>query len=119
MSTCAELYEIRKFIEFASPNERMLYATCKSLQDSILTKNIANLIYDDAVKGIVYLVQTRNPNDRSFFDYYIIKASKIPVVRLVPYPKDILVDRHSLQAERQKARSLEWLNKRLSLQTSQ
>jgi hypothetical protein len=80
----AEIPDIHKFIIVAKPNDRFSYYIGQDLSDSIMSRKVATMIYDYAVKGIVYLVRKRYKNDRSLFEYIAIKASSPPNKKLVP-----------------------------------
>jgi len=52
--------------------------------DSMVAEEIGKMAYDAAVRGYVYLVKKRVMPKHSEFAYYMIKASKTPIFRLVP-----------------------------------
>ncbi len=84
MSWCCEIDEIHNFIKTAAPNDRLEYFIGVSIQDTILSKEIAKITYKYAERGLVYLVQKRAIGYYYDFHHYMIKASYTPIYRLVP-----------------------------------
>lgn len=99
MAPCMDLDELKLFVNTAKPNSMVVYFTGAHLHDTTVSKIVGNFIYDEAVKGRVYLVRRRTLEYPSFFDYMAIKASRYPRVRLVPLPKDIVTDRYKTGAD--------------------
>jgi len=82
MSYICELSELKSFINTAKPNDKFIYYTGFSLTQTIMSNELRKITYEYAVKGEVYLVQKRYQNT---FDFMVIKASKNPIYKLIPF----------------------------------
>lgn len=87
MIWCAELSDLKHFISNSRPNDRFKYFTGLNLTTSLLSKELGRIVYSYSVDGKCYLVQMRNKS-HFYFDYYMIKASKSPIISLVPFSKE-------------------------------
>lgn len=76
--------DIRRFVDGgAKPRSKLLYYYGFSISsDSLLSGQIGKLAYKASQKGYVYLVQKKIKDHE--YEYYMIKASRYPVIRLVP-----------------------------------
>ena len=79
---CAEKEELNLFLKEARPLTKFVYYS-GYLDSHLLGRALAGEIYEKATKGIVYLVRQRSVAHQGF-DYICIKASKPPVIKLVP-----------------------------------
>ena len=84
-SECCELTTLNEWVERAKPNEKFIYYTGQSVQDTVLSREVGKQVYQYAMRGLVYLVQLRSSNYYFDFDHYLIKASSPPVYQLVPF----------------------------------
>lgn len=84
-SNCCELTTLNEWLEKAKPNDRFIYYTGQSVQDTVLSREVGKQVYKYAIRGAVYLVQHRSSGYYFDFDHYLIKASNPPVYSLVPY----------------------------------
>lgn len=80
---CCEKNDITMFLEQSQPNQMFNYYS-GYIQDHLVGRALRTEIYKLATKGLVYLVQRRSFNYMGF-DYIMIKASKKPVIQLVPF----------------------------------
>jgi hypothetical protein len=114
----AEIPDMHKFLVVAKPNDTFTYFIGHDLSDSIMSRKIANITYNYAVKGMVYLVRKRYKNDKSLFEYIAIKASSPPSKKLVPLALTTGVSGNGTQrtgtVDRFVARDVERRNARLS-----
>jgi hypothetical protein len=114
----AEIPDIHKFLVSAKSNNVFTYFIGQDLSDSIMSRKVANMVYNYAVNGMVYLVRKRYKNDRSLFEYILIKASSPPSKKLVPLAMAIGVSGNGTQragtVDRFVARNVERRNARLS-----
>jgi hypothetical protein len=71
------------FLEKSAPNQRFIYYSgyiFETLSGRVLGKEIYLL----AQKGLVYLAQKKSIQYYGY-DYFIIKASKRPIIKLIPF----------------------------------
>lgn len=87
---CCEKGDINVFLQTASPHEMFLYYS-GYLYDNLLGRALGKEIYNFAIKGKVYLVQKRSAKYLGY-DYFMIKASKQPVISLVPFTEQKLME---------------------------
>lgn len=88
MPWCCEITDLNKFISEAKPNDKFIYYTGCSVQDTLLSKEIGKIVYEYAISGLVYLAQRRSIGYYFDFDHFLIKASLTPVYLLVPFADD-------------------------------
>jgi len=84
---------LKKWIRDASPNEKIIYYCGYGTSDTLISSEICNFVYKQAVAGAIYLVRQRCLEDRRLFEYIAIKASPTPVFRLIPLAADKLEER--------------------------
>lgn len=85
--------DIKRFVDGgAKPKAKFLYYYGSSLQDSLLATQIGKLAYQASQKGYVYLVQKRIRSHE--YEYYMIKASRYPAIKLVPLTDEKLAERY-------------------------
>jgi hypothetical protein len=84
-STCCELTALNEWLVRAQPNDKFIYYTGQSVQDTVLSREVGKQVYKYATRGLVYLVQLRSSGYYFDFDHYLIKASNPPAYSLVPY----------------------------------
>lgn len=87
---CCEKGDMNWFIQTAQPGEMFTYYS-GYLYETLLGKALGSEIYKLAVKGVVYLVRKRSDKYLGF-DYIIIKASKTPIISLVPLTSEKLAE---------------------------
>lgn len=85
MSTYKECQDLVDFVKVAKPNQIYTYYTGLYANDTLLSGELRKLAWDYAIKGIVYLVQSR---DGYYFNYIVIKASSPPLNSLIPYIRE-------------------------------
>jgi len=94
---CCEIPDFDHFCLTAKPNTRFTYFVGPSIQMSILARTLQKRTYRCAVQGEIYLVQKRFDIDRHVFEYMAIKASRAPVVSLLPYSEEKLAQVRRLE----------------------
>lgn len=87
---CCEKGDLNWFLKNAIPGQMFIYYK-GYMYDSLLGKALGSEIYKLAIKGLVYLVQKRSSDYRGF-NYYLIKASKPPIISLVPLTDEKLAE---------------------------
>lgn len=87
---CCDIKDLNYFVANALPNEKFIYYS-GYLEEHLLGRALGKDIYNMAVKGLVYLVRSRSARYIGF-DYYMIKASKKPVIKLVPFTEAKLAE---------------------------
>lgn len=87
---CCEREEYNLFLKQATPNSLFNYYS-GYLYDNVLGRALGKEIYKLAIAGKVYLVQRRSVNFPGY-DYFMIKASKQPVISLVPFTEQKLAE---------------------------
>ncbi len=99
MSWCCELSDLKMWAARATPNDKLLYYTGMSVQDTLISKEVGRLAYELAQRGLVYLVQKRSLGYHYEFNHFLVKASPNPAHSLVPFGDEKLE-----QLRRQKER---------------
>lgn len=86
MTWACDIVSFKKFLGTAKPNDKFNYYLGYSLMDSVVAKELQKIAYEQALKGEVYLVQKKV--DLNYTEYIMVKASRPPVLRLVPLASD-------------------------------
>ena len=81
--TCCNVKELKEFVANSTPLSMFTYYTGLTLQENVLAREVAKLVYKYATDGLVYLVQRRQSHFS--FDFLVIKASRPPILQLVPF----------------------------------
>lgn len=84
MSNVVKQRELELFATTAKPLDQMVYFWGRHLAETIISQEVQKIAYEYATKGLIYLVQKRNELDKYEFLYIAIKASKPPLIKLVP-----------------------------------
>lgn len=87
---CSDKKDLNMFIQTAMPNDMFIYYR-GYLNETLLGRAFGKEIYDLAVKGLGYLVRKRS-REYIGFDYFFIKASKRPNLKLVPLSDEKLAE---------------------------
>lgn len=93
MSECCDINKLKEFIDTSKPNDKFIYYIGIGVTDSILSNEIGRFIYDQSVRGRVYLV-TRRVYGYPEFEFIAIKASSPPVYKLLPLPQEKLQEKY-------------------------
>lgn len=75
--------DFSRWIETAAPNSKKIYHVGFSTCDTTYSYKICSFIYKKSIEGQCYLVQRRIGPHK--FEFIAIRASKPPVVSLLPY----------------------------------
>lgn len=91
---CCELSDINKFIQEAQPGQKLVYFK-GYLYETLLGRSIQSIVYKYATKGLVYLFQKKTVGIVYGYDYIMVKASKKPVITLVPLSDEKIAEQTS------------------------
>lgn len=87
---CCEKNDFTMFLETSAPNSRFIYFK-GYLHEPLVGRALGKEIYRLAKKGVIYLVRRRS-YEYIGFEYIAIKASKKPVLSLVPFSDEKLAE---------------------------
>ena len=87
---CPEKTEINNFLDRAKPLEKFVYFS-GYITGNLTGRALAKEIYEQATKGIIYMVQQRSFSHDGF-DYIMVKASKPPVRSLIPFSREKIAE---------------------------